>query len=313
MKWDAGIVKEPVGNAPPQRDRGGFRRHFAGYELGLVTVGMVLTFALLALPRASTPTALPVPKIDRAEARRSAEDERALAARTERERLPFEIRSVGEAIRRFGRAKARGEDAAAERDELNTRMLAASGAVQVPLLLRLRAVQTEYFLRALRQFARDGKASTDLDELGGDFVVSAQRNGWLDSRRHLLIDESTLRVLFHLRWVDLIGRRTVFPFAPSLNDWRMYYGFLLRHPQPSARPDDANDGAAARLRVVAALSRKDPEYPEAVARGFLLYQMGEVEGSAVAYRRYLGEHASGPYVLLARNQLIYVLRGLTSE
>jgi hypothetical protein len=112
----------------------------------------------------------------------------------------------------------------------------------------------------------------------------------------------------------LIGRRAVFPFSPSLNEWRIYYGFLLRHPQHGARTDDTgDDGAATRLRIVAALSRKDPEYPAAVARGLLLYQLGDVEGSAASYRRYLGEHAGGPYTVLARNQLIYVLRSLSSE
>ena len=85
LRRDDEVVKKlaeeaPVGLASAMR-RTGLRRHFEGYELGLVTVGMVLSFALLALPRPSVPMTLPLPRVNHAEARRSAIEARALAAR----------------------------------------------------------------------------------------------------------------------------------------------------------------------------------------------------------------------------------------
>src|SRR5450432_139119 len=149
MRRDAEVVKKLSGAARPASVRGGFRRHFEGYELGLVTVGMVLTFALLALPRASVPMTLPLPRVDRAEARRSASDERELATRTEAEGLPFEVRAVGEALRRFGRSSAQGEDTSHDQDDIRTRVKVVFDVKQAPLLFHLRAVQTQYFFAAL--------------------------------------------------------------------------------------------------------------------------------------------------------------------
>jgi hypothetical protein len=323
LRREAEVVKNlaeaapvaPSALIPPRQKRADFRRHFAGYELGLVTVGMVLTFGLLALPRASIPTTLPLPRIDRAEARRSARVESELATRTEAEGLPFEVRAVGEAVRQLGRTSARGEDAGRDQQNVRERVKVVLDAHQEPLLLRLRAVQTQYFLAALRQFERDGKPNAELDELGGDFVAHAKLAGWLSQAGRLLPDETTLRVLFHLRWADLIGKKAVFPFAPTLNDWRTYYHFLLRHPDRVARQAEATESEAdaARLRLAVALGRKDPEYPTEMAQGYLLYQLGDAGAAATAYRRHLAKHPGGPYALLARNYLIYSLQGVGSE
>jgi hypothetical protein len=315
LRRDAEVVKELPGPVTTPAGPGGFRRHFAGYELGLVTVGMVLTFALLALPRASVPMTLPLPRADRAEARRSADDERELATRTETEGLPFEVRAVGEAVRRFGRASAQGEDTSHAQDDIRTRVKVVLDANQAPLLLRLRAVQTQYFFAALRQFEQRGTRSSELDELGGDFLVHARKSGWLDPTNRLVPDEATLRVLFRLRWADLIGKSAVFPFAPSLNEWRIYYRFLLQHPeprqgQPEPQPTDTDQ---LRLRIATALGRKDPDYPTDLAQGYLLFRLGDAEGAASAYRRHLFKHHGGPYSLLAQNYLIYTLQGVSSE
>jgi hypothetical protein len=313
LRRDDEVVKklpeEPRGGAP----RRTFRRHFEGYELGLVTVAMVLTFALLALPRASVPTTLPLPRVDRAEAQRSASEERELAARTEAEGLPFEVRAVGEAIRHLGRSSASGLDTIHDREDIRARVKVVLNAHQTPLLLRLRAVQTQYFLKALRQFERDGKTSAELDELGGEFLTRARQAGWLDQAGHVVPDEAALRVLFRVRWADLIEKRTIFPFSASLNELRIYYRFLLEHPALSPEQAAANDETGARLGVVTALGRKDPDYPVDMAQGYLLHRLGETEAAATAYRRYLGRHEGGPYALLARNYLIYTLRGVSQE
>jgi hypothetical protein len=323
LKREAEVVKNlteaapvaPSALLPPQPKRAAFRRHFAGYELGLVTVGMVLTFALLALPRPSMPMTLPLPRIDRAEARRSAHMESDLATRAEAEGLPFEVRAVGEGVRQLGRRSAQGEDTGREQQDIHAHVKAVLDAHDEPLLLRLRAVQTQYFLAALRQFERDSKPNPELDELGGDFVARSKQAGWLSQSGRLLPDEAILRVLFHLRWADLIGKRTVFPFAPTLNDWRIYYRFLLQYPARDATEAELTGSAAdaARLRAAVALGRKDPDYPTELAQGYLLYQLGDAAGGASAYRRHLAKHEDGPYALLARNYLIYSLQGVSSE
>jgi hypothetical protein len=179
--------------------------------------------------------------------------------------------------------------------------------------LQLRAIQTRYFLAALVDFERTGKPSTDLNELGGDFVKQAEHSGWLDASHRCLADEATLRVLYQLRWADLMQKRRVFPFAPSLNDWRIYYRFLLLHPErvPSLLEQSPDDEA--RLKLVAALARTDPDYPVAFARGYLAYRLGDLEAAAASYRSQLGKSDSGPYALLARNYLIFTLRGVDPE
>jgi TolA-binding protein len=325
LRRDAEVVKtlpDELSNAPadraprtpPHKGTGsGFRRHFEGYELGLATVGMVLTVALLALPRPSTPTTLPLPRADLAETRRMQRTTEELAALAETEGLPFEVRAVGEAIRHLGRSNVEGLDTSHDEDDIRARVKVVEGSNQAPLLLRLRAVQAEYFARALRQFASDGKQSADLDELGGDFVAHARKAGWLDAQRHFVADDATALVLFQLRWADLIGKRTTFPFSPSLNDWRVYYRFLLEHPDQGTAEPDARAADAARLQIVNALAKKDPDYPLEFAQGYLLFEMGDQDGAATAYRRYLGKHDGGPYTLLARNYLIYTLRGISSE
>ncbi|HKO46682.1 MAG TPA: hypothetical protein VJV79_03115 [Polyangiaceae bacterium] len=318
MRRDPELVKKSPAAAEKHalRDKlGRLGRHLQGYELGLVTVGMVLTFALLALPRASRPLTLPLPRIDRAQAQRQNRLERELASRAEATGLPFELRAVGEAIRHFGHSRNHGIDTGHDVDDLRERMQAVVSKGQSSLLLSLRAVQTQYFLRALAQFEREGKPNSELEELGADFLAHAQHNGWFGRDGRFLADEATRRVLFQLHWADLIGKRGSFPFAPTLNDWRLYYRFLLLHPEqePTLMADLEGAANAARVRVVNALSRKDPDYPAFFARGYLFDRLGDTEAAASAYRAHLGQHESGPYALLARNYLIHTLQGTDSE
>jgi len=67
------------------------------------------------------------------------------------------------------------------------------------------------------------------------------------------------------------------------------------------------------VRVVNALSRKDPEYPAFFAKGYLFDRLGDPRAAAAAYRAHLGQHESGAYALLARNYLIYTLQASDSE
>jgi len=309
------LVKKSPALREKHADRGGFRRHLQGYELALVMLSMVLTFSLLALPRASRPEALPLPHVDRAEARRRDASERELAREAEATGLPFELRAVGESIRHFGHSVNHGIDTEHDREDLRERVKAVVDRGQSSLLRSLRAVQTQYFLRALAQFEREQKPNTELDELGADFLKHAQLNGWFDASGRFLADEATRRVLFQLHWADLIEKRGTFPFAPTLNDWRLYYRFLLLHPEAEATPTADADSAAtaARVRVVNALARKDPDYPALFAKGYLFDHLGDTEAAATAYRAHLGQQESGPYALLARNYLIHTLQRVDSE
>jgi hypothetical protein len=313
LRREPEVVKTPPAVGDERLSPPNFRRHLQGYELGLVTLGMVLTFALLTLPRASEPSTLPLPRIDRAEALRSDAHERDLMSSAERAGLPFDVRAVGEALRHFGATSAQGYDPAHDRQDIQERVEIAMDKGQGPLLLKLRAVQTQYFLTALTQFERDGKPSQDLQELGGDFLSHAQQSGWFDEHRHCLADTTTLEVLFRFRWASLIEKARVFPFAPSLNDWRIYYRFLLLHPERLDPEQSSGGDDEARLKLVNSLARRDPDYPAAFAKGYLLYRLGDREASATEYRAQLGKSDSGPYALLARNYLIYALQGVSPE
>ncbi|MEP7050963.1 MAG: hypothetical protein ABJB12_11435 [Pseudomonadota bacterium] len=278
-----------------------------------MTLGMVLSFALLALPRASPPETLPLPRANRLLAERYEVRQRALAAAAENSGLPFEVRAVGEAIRHFGLVSAQHQDATHDRDDIKQRVRAALDRGNAQGLLQLRAVQTEYFMRALQGFRQNGVSTPDLSELGGDFIEQARRSGWLDGSRRSLADAITLRALFRVRWSELSGLQHVFPFTTSLNEARIYYRFLLLHPERlSERASDSEDDAA-RLKLAGALSRVDPDYPSSFAQGYLLFRLGERESAAAAFRHQLAHQESGPYALLARNYLIFALQAVGSE
>jgi hypothetical protein len=319
LSRDSELVKKSPAAAEKQAERRGSlswaARHLQGYELGLVTIFMVLSSSLLALPRASRPSTLPLPRVDRTEAQRRDASERELAQRAELTGLPFEVRAVGESVRHYGQSISRGLDPGHDLEDLRERMQALEANGQSPLLLSLRAVQTQYFLRALARFETEGKPNSELLELGGDFLKHALHNGWFASDGRFVADEATRRVLFELHFADLIGKRGTFPFMPTLDDWRHYYRLLLQYPERELTPVADAESAAnvARVRVVNALSRKDPAYPALFAKGYLLDRLGDREAAAVAYRAHLGQHESGPYALLARNYLIHTLQGADSE
>jgi len=297
---------------PPARAREGgrFARLLEGWELGAITVGMVLAAALLAVPRAAAPGVFPVPLLDVADARAARARRAELARRAEREGLPFETRAVGDAVRRFGLALAGGNEDAEHLGRLIAeRVQAALAAGQREGLLRLRAVQAELFVRAVRQHKLGDALSDELRALGGDFVPRARQNGWLGPEGCVASDDE-LAALFERRWLELTRLRDEPGFRPMLGDVRRYFRFLLLHPErPNGSDPPAVARAKLRLRYVEALSRRDTEYPLSLARGSLLAELGLFPASADALTQHLAQPGRASWNLRARSYLLFVARG----
>jgi hypothetical protein len=287
-----------------------FVRLLEGWELGAITVGMVLSAALLAVPRTAAPGLFPVPLVDVAEARVARARRAELVARAEHAGLPFETRAVGDAVRRFGLAlSGSGEEGEHLERVLAERVALAFGAGQQQQLLQLRAVQARLFVQAVREHRFGEPVGRELRALGGDFVERALRNGWAGPAGCLASDDE-LATLFELRWLELVRLRDAPSFKPTLGDLRRYYRFLLLHPERSTGSDGPAVGRARlRLRYVEALGRRDTEYPLALARGSLLGELGMLPGSAAALREHLAEPGRATWNLRARNYLLYAAKG----
>ncbi|MBN1612533.1 MAG: hypothetical protein JW940_38235 [Polyangiaceae bacterium] len=277
------------------------RRHLEGWPLGALSVGIALLAAALGLPRPVEPDVLPVPHVDGAEVERAAAERLDLAAETRVEPLSFEVRSLGELIRQFGRATAQGQTGAAAQYRARLPRLARSvKAAEGDRVLRaLRAVQTELFLGALLRWEASGRADSELIELGGDFIAKARRSGWI--HRRLLMTAEERAVLFKVRWTTLLELDHG-PIGPTHNEWRLYHRFLLEHPEGGAGEPLA-DRADLQLRVVAALAKRDPDYPAVLAQGVLMFRRGDLAAAADAFRAYVSAAPDGAWQLRARNYL----------
>lgn len=304
---------EPSGDAVKKTRLG---RIFEGWQLGAMASGLVLAAALLAVPRAVRPELLPVPLIDVTEDCTARARDRELAERARARRLPFETRAVGDAVRRFGRARATGGNGEHELGVLSERVAAALAAGQTQSLLELRALQAELFVAAVRAQDFAKAPSAELAALGGDFTRRAQLSGWVQGGACVASDDE-LRTLFALRFVELTGLRDVPGFRPTLPELRRYYRFLLLYPEAGAASADGASAqrqrALARLRYVAALSRRDPDYPAQLARGVLLAELGAAAESAEAFTAHLSRSTGALWMLRARNYLLGVSGELGEE
>ncbi len=280
--------------------RSGVLRHLEGWELGVIAVGIAAIAAALALPRGAEPDVLPLPRVDRKEETRMLETERERARSVEQDPLPYEVRAVGEVFRRYGRADADGDARAAslQRMELGARARSAREIAGDTALLRLRAVQTELFLGALSAWEAGQPNDTELEELGGNFIDKAESSGWLRGQR-IVLSLAERAVLFRLRWSELTGLREQAPFAPTANEWRLYYRCLLEHA-PAGASDDL-------LAYVAAAERYDPEYPGDLARGIVQLRLGRPSEAVGPLSAFLAKKPNGRWRLRAQNHLALAL------
>jgi hypothetical protein len=299
-------VKEPKAGSKGGGKPTGFGRLFEGWELGGVVTALVLSAALLVVPRAAEPGVFPVPLLDVAEARATRKSYDELADQAERQGLPFETRAVGDAVRRLGSVLAKGSGSAEHENRvLRERIELALRAGQTEQLVQLRAVQARLFVRAVRSHSFAGPPGSELSALGGDFAARALRSGWAGPAGCIASDDELL-TLFALRWLELTQLRGVSQLKPTLGELRRYYRFLLLHPEGAAGVDGPRRRALARLRYVAALEKRDTEYPADLARGALLAALGMAEPSVEALSTHLGRSTGSVWTLRARNYLLAV-------
>jgi hypothetical protein len=273
-------------------------RQLRGWPSALLVVAMALLSALLVVPRRVEPEWVPPPRVDRLEQRQlqAAEAQRSARARAG---LPLELRAVGEAFRQLGRASS-ANDASPEltRRVLLERLATARKLHGDERLLELRALQTELFVDAMTA-SSDSEPTAERVELGGSLFNLGLKRGWFEpgpgrARR----DE--LSTLFRVYWADVLRLRR-HPFAPTLNEWRAYYRFLLSQPNRNAEP--RGHDLQLKLSYVAALVREDLDYPVHLARGVLLYQQGNLADAAAQLVAHLEQHPDGPWTLRAKNYL----------
>lgn len=281
-----------------------------GWQLGLLAVGMALLAAWLALPRPVPPSELPLPLVDQRQLRHLRDAEAVRVAEAQQAGLSFDARAVGELVRRHGAASFQGDAHRALRAQQDVRsrareLLRRGGAIE---LARLRAVQTQLFAAALARFEQTARRDAELQELGGNFEAKARVVGWLADRR-LALSEQQLFVLYRVRWTELVGVREEPLLRLTLSDYRVYYRTLLLHPEGRSELDRDT----ARLSYVAALARRDGDYPQLLARGVLLYRMGQPAPAAAALLQHLEAHPEGLWALRARNYALAALAELRTE
>ncbi|HKQ69141.1 MAG TPA: hypothetical protein VJT73_07370 [Polyangiaceae bacterium] len=301
-----------------QKKHGGKGSHFEGWELGLVAVTIALFGTLLAVPLRVEPTEIPVPIADAKLVSRSREHDRALAAEIEpalaREVTNvaqgtelFDLRALGEAFRRYGAIESDGDgrDATRARQSLleATERARAFGENR---LVALRAFQLERFLRALHRWEGTGQQSEDLVGLGGPFLSLLSRNGWVKGRI-IAMDDAVRATFFKRRWNELTGL-TQPSFALSLDEYRVFFGFLLTHPnlvpaKGSSAADICRTADLWRLKKVDELGRIDPMFPTSLALGVLYFRLGRYAAAAQAFRDHLALGPDQPYALKAQNYL----------
>jgi hypothetical protein len=219
------------------------------------------------------------------------------------------VRAVGESFRAYGQAASSGETRRAAATLATLRRAAAKAAQQHgdEMLLRLRAVQANLFLRALARWEAIGEFTLELSELSGSLIQEAEAIGWVQPPHRLVLTTAERRTLFRIRWADLAGLKDRHPYSPTLNEWRTYYRFLLEHPSAAANHDIARARTRKQLQVIDALAKRDPQYPTLYAKGILLYRLGAFSDAALAFDLYLQQSADGSWDLRARNHLVAAL------
>lgn len=306
------------------RKKGGPLRHFEGWEVGAVAVVIALAGTLLAVPLTVAPRDLPLPIVDGKalsaavdiEKKQGAMMAQSLRAASGTSEL-FDLRAFGEEFRAYGAAETSGDTYAVVRvrQKLVEAVARARGQGD-DKLVALRAYQKERFLGELRRWENGSMDLAELTALGGGFLELARQSGWLTDRT-IVMDDRIRGILFKRRWNQITGLGSG-PYAITVDEHRALYGFLLTHPYVEGRGAlGAKEACVAadrwRLRKIEELSRLDPSYPYALARGVLFYRLARYPEAVQAFRDFLGSNDEGRYVLRARNYLTTAAARATQE
>ncbi|MEN9579400.1 MAG: hypothetical protein RJA70_2409 [Pseudomonadota bacterium] len=258
-----------------------------------ITIGLV---ALLTIPRPVALGTLPAPSIAWAEVESQRQKDAELVAELRAQPLPLPVRAVGELIRRIGKSEAAGSGSADGEDLTRSVKTALREHGTVPLL-RLRALQSRLFLVALAEWQLSGVPGEALHELGGGFVSRAIASGWVDAERRSVATDAELLAMYRIRWGLLTGLSVLPEFEPDANDWRLYYGFRLQHPEGGS----ARDQLALQLSYLDGLRKYDLTYPADYAKGILSFRLGAFDAAFDSFRSHLAAHPSGRLTIRAQN------------
>lgn len=285
-------------------------RWLEGWGVIFPSVGIAALAAWLALPQGTMPDYLPLPRLSAAELSSSQRDLAQAGAIARVQPLAYEVRAVGESVRQLGRFSHDGDSiSVSQRERLRELVRSARAKAGDRALVALRAVQTQLFQVALRQWEATGVESEELIELGGDFLAFAKAHDWLegvpscgtsptpkDWSCRLRLDEVERAALFLSRWTELCapGERAL-ELEPV---WRLVaLRARLRLPITRLRVRD--------LALIERVSALDPNYPELLGKGLVYLGLHDFEHASEALRSQLRLHPDGPYALRARNHLVY--------
>ena len=299
----------------------------SGRALGLVPIVALLLVAPVALPRGATPNAVPLPVPDVLALERREAFDRALADKVKGAPLADDTRALGSAIRDLHTLEvhdAPPRDVAPARHAVDA---AAARAIQtdgMDGIVALRAAQLEGFVREVQAFEATGEESDELGALGGGFVRSMRREGWIVGHT-LAFDGHVLCALYKTMWGSFASLGDHAELALSLDESRALYAFYLSHPHApeavrleakAARAGaqdarvcegiDADERRAAeawRLERIDRFAAIDPDYPAAFARGVVQYRRAKFGAAAEAFRDWLRDHPNGPWTTRAENYL----------
>lgn len=281
----------------------GWRKLLEGWQVAAVVVGAALLTGALVAPHSIAPANLPLPRIDRREQLAELQRDRG-RARLAVSSLPPPVRLVGEAMRRvgiMGDAPPHTRQIALKQLRRLTREARRREGDEA--LLQLRSLQSHLLVAASRNLASKPASKSlklQLAELGGPLVVQGTARGWFDDTG-FVGDERDLVELFKIHWARAAGLSTTHPFSPSLNQWRIYYRFLLS--QPGSPGADPAKEARTKAHYVTELQAHDALYPALLARAVLMRQAGNCRLASQLLSSQLRHDPDTPRSMLVRNHL----------
>jgi hypothetical protein len=315
-----------VGRDRP-RDGAHLKDPRAGRSLALLPFCVAAVLAILLLPRRVVPEDLPLPELDGRAVRREVTADEERATRAHAVPLSADVRALGSAIRAFNTAEAEDEKETVLTDAraaINRAVLGVVGKGRDDDLLALRAVQMEEFLAEVRRFESTGKASAELDALGGTFIRRMRRVGWCEGHA-VVLNDLERRAAFKSTWNTLIQLDRSPALTLSNQETRALYRLYITHPHPSepqraaltvarsqakdaatcARIDDGERAAtlAWLLPKIAEYAAIDPTYPADIARGIIAYKRHQYADAGRWFSQWLEKHPNGPWTLRTRNYL----------